>query len=237
MPWMETRNFDFYRLNSFIYIQKQDKEELEYISSYKDFILDSGIFTYLIGTKKNDIKWENYVDVYADFVREHNIRQYMEVDVDAMIGLKETEKLTTRLNRRVGWNCIPIWHKNRGYDKWIEICKENNYVAFGSFITEALDKSKFGIIARFIEDAEKNGSKVHGLGFTQFDWLKRLHFYSVDSSSWTSGVRFGTISLFKNDRIVGTKKPENMRFKDYKLVAKHNFEQWLRFSAYAEKCL
>ena len=75
-------------------------------------------------------------------------------DIESVIGLEETEKLRKRLEKRVGWKSIPVWHMNRGYDKWIEICKEYDYVCFGAFLTDGLKESKFYMIEQFLNDAK-----------------------------------------------------------------------------------
>lgn len=225
-----------YGLYSYHYAKK-DKALLSTIHNWKDFILDSGIFTYLNGLDGKNVDWNDYVDKYADFVRENKIRNYVEVDVDRLIGLEGVEILRERLENRVGWKCIPVWHMNRGYDKWLEICKNYDYICFGAFITDGLKPSKYMTIKKFLHDAKKENCKAHGLGMTSFDWLKELKFYSVDSSSWSAGHRFGTISKFENDRIKVRPKPKNMKFKDYKIVARHNLTEWSKFVEYADNNL
>ena len=44
---------------------------------------------------------------YADFVRENKIKNYVEMDIESVIGLEETEKLRARLEKRVGWKAFP----------------------------------------------------------------------------------------------------------------------------------
>jgi len=46
--WVDENFFDFYRLESYHYIAK---EEIKHINKYKSFILDSGAFSYLNGKK------------------------------------------------------------------------------------------------------------------------------------------------------------------------------------------
>ena len=232
----EIEKKNIYGLYSYHYIKK-DKQLLATINTWKGFILDSGIFTYLNGLDGSKVDWNDYVDDYADFVRENKIKNYVEVDVDTLIGLEAVERLRERLENRVGWKCIPVWHMNRGYDKWLELCKDYDYICFGAFITDGLNPSKYKAIKKFLLDAKKENCKVHGLGMTSFDWLKELKFYSVDSSSWSSGHRYGTISRFEKDRIKVYPKPKELKFKDYKIVARHNLREWIKFVEYAENNL
>lgn len=234
LPFLEEKFYDFNRLASYEYLKKDAREKLV-LNNYNDFILDSGIFSFLNGKNAKNVDWEKYMFEYAEFVKKYEIKNYVEIDIDKMVGLAEVEKLREKLNKKVGWKCIPVWHMNRGYDKWLEICRDYDYVCFGAFLTDGLEKSKFHMIQQFLEDAKKENCKVHGLGFTNFEWLKKLKFYSVDSSSWTVGNRFGSICQFQRDRIKAITRPEGTKIKDHHKLGWHNFNEWVKFSKWAEK--
>ena len=233
-PWENINFFNFYRLSSYEYLKK-DSKEIKLLKNFKDFILDSGIFSFLNGKDTKNVDWEKYMNDYADFVRENKIKNYVEMDIESLIGLEETEKLRARLEKRVGWKCIPVWHMNRGYDKWLEICKDYDYVCFGAFLTDGLKESKFHMIEQFLKDAKKYNCKVHGLGFTNFKWLPKLHFYSVDSSSWTVGNRFGSIEKFEDNKIKHIKRPVGTSIKEHDKLAWHNFKEWVKYQKWADK--
>ena len=232
LPWKKRGVFDFYRLDSFLTIVPDEQP-----SRYRDFILDSGIFSYLNGKNTDNVDWEKYVDDYAKFVLEKRIKNYVEVDVDKIVGLSEVERLRKRLEARVGWKSMPVWHINRGYDKWLEICRDYDYVCFGAFITDGLSKSKYLMVPKFISDAARLGAKVHGLGFTDFKWMPKLHFYSVDSSSWVSGNRYGHVFKYNNGKVDIIKRPPNHKMTNLEELAWHNFTEWMLFSNYAESHL
>lgn len=225
-----------YGLYSYHYVKKNEKLKSS-MHKWKGFILDSGIFTYLNGLDGSKVDWNKYVDDYADFVRENKVKNYVEVDVDRLIGLEGVEKLRERLEKRVGWKCMPVWHLNRGYDKWLELCKNYEYICFGAFITDGLKQNKYIYIKKFLEYAKKENCKVHGLGMTSYKWMKELAFYSVDSSSWSSGQRYGFVHKFTQHGIKRYKKPTHLRFKDYRVVARHNISEWIKFSKYVENNL
>jgi hypothetical protein len=234
LEFIDTRKL--FGLYSYHYVKK-NKALLSTIHNWKEFILDSGIFTYLNGLDSKNVDWNDYVDKYAEFVRENNIRNYVEVDVDTLIGLEGVERLRERLENRVGWKCIPVWHMNRGYDKWLEICRDYSYVCFGAFITDGLKPSKYMAIKKFLYDAKKENCKVHGLGMTSMSWLRELKFHSVDSSTWTSGNRYGEVHIFEKDIIKKYRKPRDLKFKNGQLVAKNNLIEWTKFVEYAENNL
>lgn len=227
--------YDFYCLKSYHYLSGAQAETLHL---YKDFILDSGIFTFLSGKqKKVDLDWYEYAHKYAAFVKKHSIRNYVEIDVDKFVGLAEVEKIRAYLDKTVGWKCMPVWHIARGWDKWLEICRDYPYVCFGAFLTDGLPKNKYRFIPKFLEAAAARNSKVHGLGFTAMEGLRRYKFYSVDSSTWTIGNRFGAVFRFTGDTIEIHKKRELMRISDQHKLAAHNLNEWIKFSEYADQYL
>jgi len=215
-----------YILDSFYYIKEPNN------AYCKDYILDSGLFTYLNG-KKDDINWEYYADKYSDFVKSYSIKNYIELDAEKFIGLKNVEKLRDRIENRVGWQSIPVWHMNRGYEKWIEIVKSHSYICFGAFLTDGLHSSKYKNITRFLYDAKQHGTKVHGLGFVRHDWLKILKFDSVDSSSWR-GRRWGHLPMFNGERIVNITVKNKRRKID---MDYHDLQEWTKYCYYAERNL
>ena len=234
-PWEIVKFYDFYRLDSYIDICKKRNFDPH---KYKDFILDSGVFSFLNGKNTENIDWEEYVSAYGNFVKKHNIQNYVEVDVDRFIGLDGVEKLRVQLEKIVGWQCLPVWHMNRSYDKWLEICRDYKYVCFGAFLTDNLDKSKFTYINKFLYDAKRYDCKVHGLGFTYFKFLEKLKFYSVDSSSWNAPLRFGGFYFqFTGKKLEKTRLGSQYRISNRREFAIHQFMEWVKYGKYAEKNL
>jgi len=218
--------YDFFRLISY---HNFPSSELNLIHKYKDFILDSGVFSFLSNSLKN-IDWEEYLIKYADFVRNNKIKNYVELDIDKFIGLDSVEILRRKLEARVGWKTMPVWHMNRGYDKWLEIVRDYEYVCFGAFLTDNLKKKRYSAIKIFLDDARKNKCKVHGLGMTNPKFLDLLPFYSVDSSTWSCGNRFGSAFHFNGQTIKAIPKPRGFRITKHKLLERHNFYEWIKFA-------
>lgn len=229
LPWHGMNFYNFYRLDSILTMPADENPH-----RYKDFILDSGIFSYLNSRPSDDVDWEKYVDNYAKVVVEKGIRNYVEVDADAIIGLAETERLRARLEKQVGWKSMPVWHTTRGYDKWLEICRDYDYICIAGFASKDILRPQFKYLYKFLSDAHKYNTRVHGLGFTNMEWLPKLKFYSVDSSSWVSGSRYGHMCKYENGKVYNTKKPQDYRVSDVKGLSEHNFKQWLMFCEYAD---
>jgi hypothetical protein len=203
----------------------------------KDFILDSGVFTFLTSKKSiaATMDWNQYVDEYADFVKKHRIKNYVEIDVDKILGLKEVERLRDRLEERVGWKSMPVWHMNRGWDGWLKMVKEYDYVCFGAFITDGLKQRNFAQINHFIHVARQHGAKTHGLGFTSTRWLPKIKFDSVDSSSWTSGGRYGYLMPFTGRGIKFIRNKDTRVKVHHKELDRQNLASWIKFAEYVEQ--
>ena len=198
----------------------------------KKHILDSGAFTFMRDKSKN-ICWDKYVEDYANFINKHQIQYFFELDIDCIVGIKEVERLRFKLETLTNKKCIPVWHKSRGKEYWLELVKNYSYVAIGGIVTKEIKPAEYKYFHWFLNEAKKNNCKVHGLGFTNLKGLEEYKFYSVDSTSWLSGNRFGAVYLFNGKTMIKQNKKEGQRVKTNE-VALHNFKEWVKFSKYAE---
>lgn len=223
-----------YILESYFYIKEQNEWILKMRPYFKDFLLDSGAFTYLNGAKAN-INWDKYIEEYAEFINKHNIQYFIELDIDSVVGIKEVERLRYKLENLTGKQSIPVWHKSRGLEYWKKMTSEYKYVAIGGIVTKEIKRSEYNLFIPLLKIARENRCKVHGLGFTNMEGLKKYKFYSVDSTAWLYGNRGGFIYKF-NGQGLDKINIKNMRLKP-KEAAIHNFNEWLKFSIYAEQNL
>jgi hypothetical protein len=228
--WANRNFYNFNRLESFIYLSDFEKN---IIHKYKNFLLDSGAFTYLNQSKGKNINWEQYVVKYANFVKQHDIKLFFELDIDPIVGLKEVERLRDLLEKTAERKCIPVWHKSRGLEYWKQMCKDYEYVAIGGIVTQEIKRSEYDVFYALLKIAKENNTKVHGLGFTNLKGMEKYKFYSVDSTSWLSGNKFGAVFLFDGKTMQKQIKKTGQRVKTNE-VAIHNFTEWVKFSKYAE---
>lgn len=224
-----------YILQSFYYVDKYVEDVI--MPNCKDFILDSGAFTFMQNSKKS-VNWDEYVEKYAEFVKKHKVKKYFELDIDSIVGLKEVERLRAKLEALVGYQCIPVWHLWRGMNYWHKMCKEYSYVAIGGLADTDKHSKRIkklhDCFPMLINIAHRNGAKVHGLGYTSLKGIKKYHFDSVDSTSWLSGNRFGAVYKFNGETIVKIDKPKNKRVKT-NIAMENNFMEWKKFSQYVER--
>ena len=238
---------EVYVLESFYSMQEWQKPLL---NRFKSFLLDSGAFTFLNSVKSQaNADFERYSDQYADFIRENHIKHYFELDIDGIVGLKEVERLRNRIEQRSGVQCIPVWHKNRGKDYFLSMCRDYKYIAIGGIVTKEISIGLYEkMFPWFISQAHKYNAKIHGLGYTRGcqtlkGGIRDFHFDSVDSTSWAKAGRWGEAWEFvvKEGRmqahegnITGGGK---RRMKDTNVGNIHNFKEWIKFQKYANNNL
>jgi len=215
-------------------VQSTDKWIKKLFPFFKGFMLDSGVFTFLNtrGFEARETNWDNYIEEYAAFINKYNINLFIELDIDAFVGIEKVEKYRYILEKLTNKKSIPVWHRSRGLDYWKKMVKEYNYVAIGGMVNKEIKSNEYNIFNTLLKIAAKNNCKVHGLGFTNMKGMQKYKFYSVDSTAWIGGNKYGFLYQFKND-IMTKIEPPKKRIK-YKEVAYHNFTEWLKFIKYAE---
>lgn len=204
---------------------------------WNDFLLDSGAYSFIAAQakgKKIEIDWDAYLQEYIEFINKYDIDKFFELDIDSVVGLPEVERLRTKLEAGTRKKCIPVWHISRGKDYFIKMCKEYDYIAFGGILTDGVPtKEIMKVLPWFTKTAHKYGCKIHGLGLT-CRGIEKLGLDTVDSTSWLSGGRFGSLHQFDGEGIKSVTF-KNKRAKDYKQIDKHNLEQWMKYQKYLER--
>ena len=114
------------------------------------------------------------------------------------------------------------------------MCDEYPYVALGGIVNSDIKQAGYDrMFPWFIKEAHKRGAKIHGLGFTKLKLLEKYHFDSVDSTSWTTGNRFGHIFKFNGRTMVRFNKKKNQKISNPRAVSINNFNEWVKFQKYA----
>lgn len=221
-----------YILESFYSIKEW---QIPYIKECKMFLLDSGAFTFM-NSNKGKVDFDQYLKKYINFINKYDIEYFFELDIDSVVGYEKVKEMRAVLEKGTGKKCIPVWHKSRGLEEWHKLTKEYNYVAIGGIVTKEIKPKEYKYLSPMLSIAKENGCKVHGLGFTNLKALKRYHFYSVDSTSWLSGGRFGTLYIFQDGTLKAIRY-EDRRIRNYMESHHHNIEEWLKFQKYADKFL
>lgn len=195
-------------LFSYLYLSKDRRlyeMTVENCAAFDSIMVDSGAFTFFERGISPQFSFDEFVKKYAEFITKNTwIDRYVELDLDLMgIPLKKIEEWQDYLTQKTGRKPILVWHRCRGVEYWKKMCSEYEWVGF------SLDKGTTIEEARkMVLYALKQGCKVHGFGITGEKALFKIPFSTVDSSSWMSGGRWGTVYL--------TKSQQNVRFVEYK---------------------
>jgi len=154
-----------------------------------ELFIDSGAFSAFSLGKPTDI------DKYIEFCKKTDADYYAVLDVigSASGTLKNQIYMEDR-----GVKPVPCFHHGEDFKYLKYYCRKYDYIALGGMVpisTPALIRWLEVIFTMY------PNKKFHGFGVTTKKLIERFPFYSVDSSSWLSGGRVG--SLF--DMELGTK--------------------------------
>ncbi len=198
-----------------------------------NFLLDSGAYTFIAQKKAAKVDWKGYVEKYAELIVNRGIKYFFELDIDKLVGLDEVERLRELLERLTGKKSIPVFHRSRGQQYWLDMIQIYDYVAIGGIVTKEIKAREHKYLRWFLQTAREKKTKVHGLGYTNSKGLEKYPFYSVDSTSWLGSI-WAILYQFDGKAIKQVRKPENSRMTDYKILDRHNLKSWIKFQNYAE---
>ncbi len=227
---------DTHILTSFAY-NKQEHEELFPLA--KSILVDSGAFTIMSqsikkGNRNFDVR--EYTKKYADFIKEHNFDNFIEMDIEGAYGFDVYIDCLHMLQDITGKEPIYVYHKWRGLEYYKQLVRKHKYVCLGDVDVSTRNMAQEAFFKWFIDEAHANDCRVHGLAFTKTKELGYLDFDSVDSSSWTAGVRFASCSKFNGHDLnkYSLRRTATHEMVHYAEVAKHDFLEWKKFQQYMD---
>lgn len=160
---------------------------------------------------------------YADWLEKHvnSLEFYANLDEkryhmskNVKVGMKNLRYLEKR-----GFKPVPVFHGGEPWDFLRDLVAEYPYIALGG--VAGVKGGSSSEVWRFYNKCYEiaDGKAVfHGFGMTVWDVIKGFPWFSVDSSSWGAGHRFGTLTIF--DERQG--KFLRARMADPAQVAKHS---------------
>ncbi len=256
-------------LVSYLYL-KDDREKLKLLKESVEFIiLDSGaasiIGAELSGTKdskKATIKqgsekikeqfggnYDNYFENYKKFVSENLdvLSAVVELDIIDVVGEEKAMRWRDEMYAIAKEKMIAVYHGNKE-ENFEEMCKKYPYVGIVHSSSKGTNQSLFNI-------AKKHKTKIHGFAMTKEQEMRMYPYYSVDSTSWLAGARFGATFYFRQNKLEAYGKDEKEKMRkflkpkvesakiDYdkfikdeiKEVNEWNALQWITFGEYIDK--
>ncbi|MDH6489641.1 hypothetical protein [Streptomyces sp. SAI-127] len=137
------------------------------------------------------------VEDYAAWCHQHDRRLTLYANLDVIGAPEATWRNQKRLEQEHGLEPIPVFHTGEPWH-WLEryLDEGYTYIALGKLLGNPLPDVLTWLDKVFrIADGR---AVFHGFGLTVDRALREFPFYSVDSSTWTAGFRFGIIRLFDN---------------------------------------
>ena len=109
-----------------------------------------------------------------------------------------------------GIDAIPVYHQHEDI-KWLKkMMKHKEYIGISpaNDLPQARKNSWLAEAFSVVQDKRK----THGFAVTSYKTLLKFPFYSVDSSSWTNGARFGSVPTFNQGKVKVYKYREENHF-------------------------
>lgn len=208
-------------LCSFLYLHNKGSQWFNSrCKSYSDvrWMIDSGAHSFRkegYCAKWPDLAWfEDFALKYRDWALKNkdNISLLVNLDVDTPCGMENMLRWDEEIFRPLERQGLPVcyvWHEAYGFDVWLKMCREHEYVGLPGHLEEA-------VFHRMLKPAMMNGCRVHGFACTKSYVLGKMPFASVDSTSWKAGERYGQTFVFEGGKLRTFDKNHKADRKPYK---------------------
>lgn len=159
----------------------------------KYYFLDSGGFT----ARQQNVKID--VREYAEYINHYEVKYCFNLDTN---DVQETISNQRYLDSNVNATIIPIYHYsdygNKDHRGMVEgMIQDYELISLGGVVKSGVGKPDIKRMYDYVFDKTRDKVKVHGLGVTSLDMLKKYPFYSVDSTSYLSGRKYGVVMTFE----------------------------------------
>lgn len=114
-----------------------------------------------------------------------------------VIGDHEATARNTSALHTAGLPALPTFHIGSPWPVLEDLCSRHPYIALGGMVPYfQRPREVMRWLIHAFRIAAHTGSVFHGFGQTNHNAVTALPFYSVDSSTWSSGMRFGHMKLW-----------------------------------------
>lgn len=178
-------------LLSYYYFRTTDLDQV--LSTFQEkpqVFADSGAYSAMTRGETIDVKdFANWLKKWK-----HHFTVYSNLD---KIGSAEGTRDNQKYLEDAGLNPLPVFHTGEAWSDLEYYVEKYPYIALGGMVPyqkEAKKKLMPWLVQCFKIAGDR--SVFHGFGCTSWEVLKSFKWYSVDSSSWGQGFRFGKVPLF-----------------------------------------
>jgi hypothetical protein len=165
-----------------------------------------------------------YFDAYFEWIKQwySKISYFAELDLQEIVGLDLVMAWRRKfIQAGMGGKLVTAFHygdSDRDF-QWQLDNSLSGYVA-----TQGIRQGKSNINhKKYVKMAYDAGVRIHGFAMTKKEVIMNIPFYSVDSSSWTSCWKFGTIFKFDGREMkrIANSDSSRSRILKYGIGAEH----------------
>jgi len=199
-------------LLSYHYFKNQDLDKIIH-ENFDDvrpqIFIDSGAYSaFTQGVTIN-------IREYAEWVKrwKHLITTYSNLDV---IGSAEQTQVNQSRLHDFGLDPLPVFHVGEPWQYLEHYIERYKYIALGGMVPYATQpKLLMPWLIRAFKMAQGR-TVYHGFGCTSFELLRNLPWYSVDSTTWAMGIRYGSMPILDHAGHI-----KQIRMNNYQALYKH----------------
>jgi hypothetical protein len=232
---------DFVEFNKLHILQTfydvKDGDEF-YFDKCADFLMDSGAFSVMNSkAQRNKFNPLEYAKKYGEYVRKHNIDQFIELDIDGVFGIDVYKDCLHCLQDTSGKDPLRVFHMWRGKEYFQELTKVKDRICIGGIAIKHIKESDYVMFDWMLEEAHENNCKIHGLGIGSSELIRKHDFDSVDSARWLTSMQFGHLYRFNGHELCkypgseGCKEGEHLT---RKFSAWRALKEWAEYSKYLD---
>lgn len=158
------------------------------------------------------------VEAYADWLLKNDGQFSVYPNLDVKGNWRQSQANQRYLEGR-GLKPIPVYHAAEPWELLDEMCAQYDYVAIGG-VAGSLNRN--AALIRFFDkcfQVAAGRAVFHGFGVTSWEMLCEFPYYSVDSSSWMIGPRYGALTIFDPIRAKWVKLQLSSRSQVYRHAA------------------
>lgn len=157
-----------------------------------------------------------YFSKYLNWIKNNydKISYFAELDIGEIVGLDQVKEWRNVLKEHGVYDkCITVMHSNMTWADFIELLddSESKYIAL-----EGLRGKKVNLpYSKMLKECYERKISVHGFALTSDTIVKKYPFTTVDSTTWTSIIRYGSLLVFdgKSLKQVKPNKENHMKYK------------------------
>ena len=160
----------------------------------RSLFVDSGAFSaYTQGVKVD-------LNEYAEWCLAHDDLYDVAINLDVLFDPDRSERNYGLLAAQ-GVRVLPVFHAGSPWSVLHDLCRDHDFVCLGGVANSSSAKAAMRAwLDRCFDIGHEYGTRFHGLGVTGWWALLRYPWASVDSTSWLSGIIYGTPRLFDDQR-------------------------------------